>query len=652
MCGIVGIIDLLNAQRANPDTVRAMTDLIRHRGPDGGGFFFAPETYPNIALGMRRLSIIDLAGGDQPIANEDGSIQVVYNGEIYNYVELQAQLEAQGHVFRTACDTETLVHLYEQYDLDLFEHLRGMYAFALWDRRRRRLLLAVDHVGIKPLYYCQANGKLVFASEVKAMFADPDVPRALNIDVLDTYLSFGYPLGAETLFNHIKRLMPGHALVVERGKLRTHCYYKPAYPVRGGEAHGEAYDEAALVAQARALIRDSVRLHLRSDVPLGLFLSGGVDSATLLALMTEFEPGRVKTFTVGYAGATPDNEFLKARRAAQHFASDHHELIIDAEDWWAHFLGYVYHHDEPNANPSAISLMALAELTRESVKVVLNGTGGDELFCGYPDHHALPAVLRAGAMLRRILPRRALDGIDGVLGRLERAYPAMLRYRFVGALPTYLPRWRSAFVSPDEALRRARSYDGRVFSDDLRRRLYAPDLLNTWQYRQHKERTFARLVGDIDTDDPDDLVHALILATWIPTNGLLLVDKVTMAHSLEARVPFFDPPLLDFAAHLPVRLRGRGNKYVLRRAMAGLLPDEWLTARKQPFGTPILMWFDGPLRDRIRDVLLDPRTLGRGYFDAGRLEALLNNHFAGRVDRVEVIFRLLTLELWQRCFLD
>ncbi len=649
MCGIAGIIDLERRGRADPAAVRAMADTIRHRGPDGDGFFFAPPEAPNVALGMRRLSIIDLDTGDQPIGSEDGMAQIVFNGEIYNYLELRTTLRQQGHVFRTASDTETLVHLYEQHGLDLFGHLRGMYAFALWDGSAGRVLLAVDHVGIKPLYCCQADGLLVFGSEIKALLALPSVPRVLNLEVLDTYLSFGYPLGEDTLFEGIYRLLPGCALDVDlaSGAVCTHHYHAPAY-----SHNPTAIDEASAVAQARELIRDSVRLHLRSDVPLGLFLSGGVDSAALLALMSEFEPGRVKTFTVGYAGDSPDNELLKARRAAEHFHSDHHERVIDAEVWWQHFLRYIYHHDEPNANPSAISLMALAELTRDYVKVVLNGTGGDELFCGYDDHRRLPQVLRVGAALRRAFPDAALRTLGDALGALERLYPAMLRFRFIGALPTYLPRWRGVFLPQDEALRRARSYDGRVFSDALRARLYAPALRRAWEHSRHKERTFARMVAGIDADNPDDLVHALLFATWIPTNGLLLVDKVTMAHSLEARVPYFDPPLMRFAAALPPALRARGNKYVLRQAMQGLLPAEWLAARKQPFGTPILAWFDGPLRTRIREVLLDSRTLSRGYFDTAALKALLDDHFAGRVDRVEVIFRLLMLELWQRQFID
>lgn len=648
MCGIAGIVDLMGAQRADPAVVRAMTRLLRHRGPDGSGFFFAPPDHANIALGMRRLSIIDLEGGAQPIGNEDESIKVIYNGEIYNYLELMARLEAQGHTFRTVCDTEVLVHLYEQYGLDMFEHLRGMYAFALWDRRRGRVLLAVDHVGIKPLYYCQANGKLIFASEVKAMFADPDVPRALNIDVLDTYLSFGYPLGPETLFDHIKRLMPGHALLVERGKIKMHRYRKASPPAR----EGGPFDEGALIAQARALIRDSVRLHLRSDVPLGLFLSGGVDSATMLALMSEFEPGKVKTFSVGYDTETPDNEFLKARRAAAHFRSDHHELLIDAGEWWQHFLRYIYYHDEPNANSSSISLMALAQEARKHVTVILNGTGGDELFWGYYHQHTLPAMLRANAALRRFFPDQLLNWAGGLFGRLESLYPAMLRYRFIGAIPHYLPPVRGALLDPADALMRVRSFEGRILSDALRRRLYSPDLWNTWQHKQHKERTFAALVQDAWAETPEDVVHELMFSTWLPGNGLLMWDKVTMAHSLESRVPFFDPPLMDFAVRLPVALRGRGNKYVLRQAIKGLIPDEWLSIPKKPFTSPIVMWFDGPLRERIREVLLDRRTLARGYFNAAELAPLLEEHFSGRTDRAELIFRLLTLELWQRAFID
>lgn len=653
MCGIVGIFDETRQGRADPVLVRAMSQAIIHRGPDGDGFFQWPETSPHVALGMRRLSIIDLDSGDQPIYNEDRSIAIVFNGEIYNYVELRAQLEQQGHTFRTHSDTETLVHGYEQWGLEVFEHLRGMYAFALWDAQRERLLLAVDHVGIKPLYLAEYDGKLLFASEAKALFADRTLPRRLKLDALDTFLTFGYMIGSDTLFEGVRRLPPGHALVIERGGQRLVEHWNTRYP----DASARPADEDAIITQARQHLYDSVRLHLRSDVPLGLFLSGGIDSAALLALMSALEPGRIKTFSVGYdvgrGAANPDDETLHARRIAEHFRTEHHERIITADDWWHSLLAYAYYHDEPNANPSIISLQALAEVTAQHVKVVLNGTGGDELFCGYRSHHRFPWVIRTAARLDSALSRAWRKRLIGdPLKHIEAYYPAMRRMRVIGALPAYLPEWHALNLPLHEGLRRLAAFEGLAFSDGLRHTLYSRSLHGAWERAQHKERAYSAILDRAWTTDPGDLAQALAIHTWLPGNGLLAVDKVTMAHSLEARVPFFDPPLIDFAMRVPPDLRLKRNKYILREAMRPHLPAFALERPKQPFGTPILRWFDTALAERVRGVLLDVHSLERGLFDRDALETLLARHFSGQIERTEVVFRLLLLELWQRAMLD
>lgn len=608
---------------------------------------------PQVVLGVRRLSIIDLDTGDQPIFNEDNSIAIVFNGEIYNYVELRDELEHLGHRFRTRTDTETVVHGYEEWGFDLFGRLRGMYDFALWDTRHERLVLAVDHVGIKPLYLAEHSGRLMFASEAKALFADPTLPRALNRDVLDTFLSFGYMIGTDTLYAGVRRLPPGHALIVENGQQRLIQHWHPQYP----EASHRPTDEAAIIRETQERLREAVRLHLRSDVPLGLFLSGGIDSATILALMSALEPGRIKTFSVGYhmghSAATPDDETLHAHRVANHFKADHHELIITADDWWNTLFAYVFHHDEPNANPSIISLQALAAITAQHVKVVLNGTGGDELFCGYRSHRRVPWVLHNAARLDRAFSRdRRARWIGGPMGRLEKLYPTLRRKRVIGALPVYLPEWRALNLPTADGLRRLASFEGLVLSDYLRHRLYSPDIMAAWQRAQHKETVYADLLRRSWTAQPEDLAQALVINTWLPGNGLLAVDKVTMAHSLEARVPFFDPPLLEFAMRIPSSIRLASNKHVLREAMRPFLPDFALRRPKQPFGTPILGWFDTTLAERIQAVLLDERSLARGLFARGALETLLREHFSRRIERVEVIFRLLVLELWQQATLD
>lgn len=653
MCGIVGILDQRREGRADPALVRTMSRVILHRGPDGDGFFHWPESAPQVALGMRRLSIIDLDTGDQPIFNEDHSIALVFNGEIYNYVELRADLEKRGHTFRTRTDTETILHLYEDYGIDLFAHLRGMYAFALWDAKAERLLLAVDHIGIKPLYLAEHDGRLLFASEVKALFADARLPRRLNLATLDTYLTFGYMIGPDTLYEGIRRLPPGHALVVEGQNSRLIQHWNTSYPA----AADRPTDEQAIIAEARERLGESVRLHLRSDVPLGLFLSGGIDSASILAMMSQMEPGRIKTFSVGYdvgqGTANPDDETQHARRIAAHFGTDHYERIISAADWWHFLLAYVYYHDEPNANPSIISLQALAEVTARQVKVVLNGTGGDELFCGYRSHRRIPWIIRQSAHLDRVLPRGLRSALIGhPWKQAEALYPTLRRMRYVGALPAYLPEWRALFLPLDEGLRRVASFEGLVWSDRLRDQLYSPALKTAWQNARHKEQAYEAILCRAQTGDPSDLAQALALHTWLPGNGLLAVDKVTMAHSLEARVPFFDPPLMDFATRISPAIRLKSNKFVLREAMRSDLPDFARLRRKQPFGTPILRWFDHELSAQVQAVLLDERSLSRGLFDRSALQILLDRHFSGRVERVEVVFRLLLLELWQQSTLD
>lgn len=642
MCGIAGIVDQRGG-RVESARVRAMCDAIRHRGPDGDGFYDHPDG--SASIGMRRLSIIDIDGSDQPLYNEDRTIAMVFNGEIYNYRELRAELIKQGHHLTTDGDGETLIHLYEQHGVDgMFRQLRGMYAFALIDTARKRLVLAVDHIGMKPLYYAEQNGFLYFSSEVKALIAGGILPR-LNPTVLDTYFSFGFMIGQETLFGGVKRLMPGHVLIAENGAIQIQRYWEfPDYAGNPPLTPDSRADEA-IIADLRERITESVRLHLRADVPLGLFLSGGVDSAAVLALMSAEAGGRVNTYTVGYAADTPDNELDAARRIAAHYGAEHHERVITAADWWAGFERYVYHHDEPNANSSAVSLLLLAELTGSQLKVVLTGLGGDELFGGYANHRAIPALIdrqkRYGAFARAAAP---------IIDRIEPLYPALKRWRGIGALPTYLPRIRAAAAPTVEAIRRIQSFDGLVFSDALRYRLYAPALIDAWHAAYHKEHAFAQIAARSQHADPDQFAQAIVINTWLHGNALLNGDKVTMAHSLEARIPFFDPDLLRFAARVPGRLRMQENKYVLREAMRPILPAFALERRKQPFSTPILHWFAGDLSERIESTLRDPSAWVRGWLNPPALDALLDGHFSGRAPQVEVVFRLLNLELWARRF--
>ncbi len=642
MCGICGVIDLQHSGRIDPALLRAMTAHIAHRGPDGDGFYASPDGQVN--FGMRRLSIIDVVGSDQPLYNEDRTVALVFNGEIYNYRELRADLMSRGHKLHTEGDGETLAHLYEQSGLpEMFRSLRGMSAFALHDTNRKRNVLAVDHIGMKPLYLWEHDGLLSFASEVKCFLADPRFQPRLNLETLDAYLSFGFMIGEQTLFEGVRRIMPGHFAVVENGVVHIEQYWR-----FGEHSRQDApRDIEPLLLEARSLLDESVQLHLRSDVPLGLFLSGGVDSATILALMAKAAGSatgeRVKTYTIGYDSETRDNELLQARHIAGHFGTDHHERVISADDWWAGFDSYVYHHDEPNANASAVSLMLLSETTAQDVKVVLTGLGGDELFGGYVNHHRLPRILESQP---NPLSKLAAAGI----GKLEPLYPTFKRYRIIGALPTYLPPLRHRWMEQEDGLLRSQSFDGMVFTDTLRGKLYNPALKQASELG-YKRRAFAEIVARSQQPDPANTAQALVINTWLTGNALMNCDKVTMAHSLEARVPFFDPALMDFAAGVPPEIRMVSNKYVLREAMRPLLPAFALERPKQPFSTPILEWFRTSLSQRIQERLLDSGAFIRELFEPDMLEKLLRDHFDNRAPQVEMVFRLLTLETWAKRFL-
>ena len=650
MCGIAGLYDCRDAGRADPGVARAMGEALAHRGPDGAGLFAWPRVRPRVALAVRRLAIIDLVTGDQPISGEDGKVTIVFNGEIYNHVELRAALRKRGHRLRTESDTEVLVHLYEDHGLDLFGHLRGMYAFALWDGRAERLVLATDHVGMKPLYVAAHDDCVRFASEVKALFADPGQPRRVNPDVLDTYLSFGYTLGSETLYEGVTRLPPGHALVVEGHERRLIRHWRPTHDRPG------PVDVRALADEVHERLADAVRLHLRSDVPVGLFLSGGIDSASMLALMRRAHAGPIRTFTVGYvpgaSGPPRDDERAPAARVARHFGADHHETELDARQWWAALPDYVVHHDEPNANPSAVALDVLARTTATHVKVVLNGTGGDEVFGGYRSHRRIPWMMERGGGQAEPGVLRRLAASPRIWTRLEALYPALRRWRVLGALPPVLTEWRALLGPLDDGLRRVAAFEGFGLTDALRDRLYAPALQDAWRRARHKEGAYRALLQDVRQADPDDLAQDLVMATWLPGNGLLAVDKVTMAHGLEARLPFFDPTVLAIGARIPGPLRRRADKSVLRQAMRDSLPGFALARPKRPFGIPLTEWLDGPLAARIPEVLLDPRARDRGYLRPPAVEALVRDHRARRVNHAELLFRLVLLELWFRSVMD
>ncbi len=579
MCGIVGMLHLDGATPVDQHLLRKMNGALFHRGPDDDGYHVDGP----VGLAMRRLSIIDLASGHQPVHNESKMVFLVFNGEIYNYRELTADLLARGHRFATASDTETIVHLYEEHGADCVHHLRGMFAFALWDARRRTLLLARDRLGIKPLYYAQTPHSLVFGSELKALVMSPWVRRRVDPLALTAYLRCGYVPDPLSIIKDVAKLAPGHVLLVKDGQAGTpQRYWEPTSHFRGADG---ALDEAEAGARLWDLLGDAVRSHLVSDVPVGAFLSGGVDSSMVVGLMAREAGVPVKTFSVGFREAGYD-EAPYARRVAEWFGTEHHELIATPQD-----LGLLDEVlaacDEPFADASAIPTYLVSRLARQHVKVVLSGDGGDELFAGY-DRYVL-------AQRERRL---------GILGDLGLGAPLRL---LSDALPegTHGKNFLRHFSLP----RIERYLDAiSLFPDQALRDLLEPSVASA------SPPLFEHALRDSRGLDALALLQDLDLRTYLPGDILTKVDRMSMAHSLEARVPLLDHPLVEFACGLPTGLRMRGSqtKYLLRRILRGRVPDEVLTRPKQGFGVPLRSWFGGRLTSFFRD------RLG----DGGRLEGL------------------------------
>ncbi len=591
-----------------------MCAAMRHRGPDGEGVFVAP----GVGLGMRRLSIIDLQTGDQPIHNEDSSAWVVFNGEIYNYRELRRDLARRGHHFYTATDTETIVHLYEDLGDSCVEALRGMFGFAVWDWSKRRLLLARDRLGIKPLYYVQVGSRLAFASELKSLLELPEVGRRIDWRALGSLLTTLHTPADQSIVAGIRKLEPGHVLVAEQGRgVRTSRYWN----LRFAPAHGRS--EADLAEELRALLEESVRLHLVSDVPLGAFLSGGIDSSSVVALMARATRTPVKTFAIGFRDADFD-EAPDARRVARALGTEHHEQILDP-DGLDVLEDVTFHLDEPFGDSSAIPTYMVARLAARHVKVALSGDGGDELFAGYDRYVQESRDRRHGALERwamgcvgRLMPR----GMRGRNRLLHLALPDGRRY---------LDRLT-------------------LFDLDEERQILRPEVFeqvtrhDPWQREaEHLSRGGHWLSRLQETD----------LASYLPLDILTKVDRMSMAHSLEARVPLLDHKVVEFAARIPPTMllrRGR-TKHLLRRAVAGLLPASVLEKPKRGFAVPLGRWFRGPLRDYPRDLLLSERCRQRGIFDPAAVERLLADPRRGSEMNLPV-WTLLSFELWCRTFLD
>lgn len=623
MCGIAGRFNFSPSQQIDRATLRAMTTALAHRGPDADGYY----TGEGVGLGHRRLSIIDLSTGDQPLSNEDRTVWTVFNGEIYNFAEIRQELEAHGHVFRTHTDTEVIVHGYEQWGTDLVSRFRGMFAIAIWDAPRRRLLLFRDRLGVKPLYYSLLSSGMVFGSEIKALLQDPEVPRDWSAEALDAYLALQYVPCPQTIYEAIFKLPPAHYLLAEPGRVTVRRYWDLTF-----SGTGDASREDEYLDRLEELLFEAVKLRMISDVPLGAFLSGGIDSSLVVAAMTKATNSRVITTSVGFAEHA-FNELEYARTVAAHLGTESHEQVVQPDI--ADLLPKLaWHLDEPFADSSAVPTYYVSKAAREHVTVALSGDGGDELWAGYARHRVEHSELLA----RRLL------GPSGT--------------HLAGWVGTQLPltmkgarSLRHLALDPADAYARKHAYG--LFDDDVRGGLYTRDFALTVRDAD-PYRSLTRAHDACTSPDPLDRALYVDVNTYLPDDILTKVDKMSMAVSLEARDPLLDHRLLEFSATIPsaLKLKKGRSKYLLRRLLERYVPSSIVNRPKQGFAAPIGNWLRGPLSRMVTDLLQDGRLRDRGIFDPSSIRKLWAEHRSAERDHSHRLWSLMMLELWFREFVD
>ena len=621
MCGICGIYNAHTQEPVSQDSIDHMTSLISHRGPDDRGAYLDGP----VGLGFARLSIIDLEGGHQPMSNESGDIWIVFNGEIWNYKQLRKELTEKGHHFRTHSDTETIVHAYEEYGVDCVARLHGMFAFAIWDAPRRRLLLARDRAGKKPLYYTTVHGDFLFASEIKSLLHDPRIKREVDLQALADFLSVRFVPAPATLFANIYKVLPGHWLLYEDGNLREECYWDYTF------APTEHRPISEYIQGIRQHVRRAVEERMIADVPVGTLLSGGVDSSIVTGTMSQLTHHAVKTFAVGF-DVPGFSELPYARLVADHFGTEHHELVVKCSDLTQYWPLLTWHRDEPVSEPSDIGVYLISQLARQHVKVVLSGECGDEIFAGYPKYivdwmaryyHILPAPIR-----------------DKVITPLLDQLPYSMRKLKTAARTLSQPdtqRWMAWFGTFNGSLKAnilSASTQASIDSDASR-------VFRRW------------LAGNPQRDNLSSMLY-LDTKIWLPDNLLMKGDKMTMAASLEARMPLLDYKLMEYAASIPsnIKVRPFQAKYLLKRAFADFLPEPILTRKKMGFNVPTGTWFREGQRNLITQLLLSERAHSRGYLNNGFVASMLRDHLEGRMNYQAQLFLLASLELWFRVFMD
>jgi asparagine synthase (glutamine-hydrolysing) len=619
MCGIAGIYNFRSGRPAAPSELRAMGVCLAHRGPDDEGYY---EEGP-LGLAHKRLTILDTSRrGRQPMFTEDGQLAITFNGEVYNFLELRADLEARGHTFQTQTDTEVILRLYQIEGEDMLSRLNGMFAFAIWDRRTKRLFIARDRLGIKPLYFTLNPDGIVFASEIKALFAvTPERPK-VHLEMLDAYMSVGYVPTEQTLFQEIEKLQPGWCMTVDRDgpRLRQYWDLEPA---------PEEMSEEECIRRSTELLRDSVRLQLRSDVPLGVFLSGGVDSSAVVALMHEMGIRDIRTFTVAYDFGPEFDETRYARQVAEKFGTRHREIFVTPQEFRDFIPSLIWHMDEPVTESAAVSLFFVSKLAREDVVVVLSGEGSDEVFGGYPIYKYMQTLERY-----RLLPSSVRQGmINPMLNRLG-------------------GKWSKYTALSDQPL--AQRYTGVSFYETSPKdALYRPEIRNLFN-GSAMPGLVSRYYDKTEGLDPLLRMMYLDVKSWLPDDLLIKADKMTMATSVELRVPFLDHRVVELGGRIPPRYRVKGweTKYILKKAMEPYLPKEILYRGKMGFPTPLARMFQGELRDYVAGVLDSDRFHDRGYFRPEAVKTMVREHAAGERDHHRVLWQLLVLEEWHRKFID
>jgi asparagine synthase (glutamine-hydrolysing) len=617
MCGIAGIFNF-DQRPVVEEEVRAMCDAMVHRGPDDAGYYLSDR----IGFGMRRLSIIDIDGGHQPVHNEDRSVWVVFNGEIYNFKQLRASLERRGHIFETNTDTEVIVHLYEEYEDSCVEKLRGMFAFAVWDEKRKKVLLARDRLGVKPLFYSVNNSRLAFGSELKVLLQLPDIERRLNWAAMAGLFSSMCTPTAESIVDGVHKLKPGHILTASSQKgIRIREYWDVEFDPDYTKS------EDFFVERLRDLLEESVKLRMIADVPLGAFLSGGIDSSAVVATMAKLSSRPVKTFSIGFSD--PEyNELDYARTVARQFHTEHHELVLEPNvlDVIEDIAWYL---DEPFGDSSAIPTYMVSKLAAENVTVVLSGDGGDELFAGY-DRYLVERSERKYSAIP--WPVRKAAGLAGKIMREGMKGRRFLRHLELNGADRYL-----------DSTMLFREYDkSSLFHSDAYRQIQDHDVYNGWR----------SILRNADRHWLSSLQY-LDIKSYLPNDILMKVDRMSMAHSIEAREPLLDHRLVEFAATIPpeLKMKGATTKYIFKRAMEGILPDGILYRRKQGFAVPLSRWFRGRLGPFVRDLLLSEKSVQRGIFQKSYIERLIELNDRGRSMDLP-LWTLITFELWCRRFID